>query len=801
MKKQLLTFLLMLLGLHVLPQLPISDNKPPSKADDLTEEQHIIPAIDANYEIERVYKQFFKMDVLLQPDKGILEVDSLFNIFSEKLNREATSFHSFNPNSLSRYFLESNYRLWGGFYLKLGLWQLDVNKRIKAVQVKIDELEHTINLWERSLGSKEYELIPNNLKIRIVELVDKANDYRSQFHQEKRNYILLEDGITDQIAFANQILVEIDALQQNRRDSLFIAKDPNMFQLRLSKADYLPVIPRFERAFNESFKTIENYFASQTLFWFVIVSLLFLAFFTAIRRRYLAMSTDPTEPGHKTILRIFQGHPTLTVITMMMVFFHLLYPFYPLILNHLLTLVLLINMFFILKRFIDAHTRKFIFRLVILLLINDLEIIMWYFGDVARYYILFETLLGIAFSINYIRPGLWKNFMSQTYINRARLLLASLIFIFYTAAFFANLIGFYDLSVLLLSAGIHVPEFTVLLYGLYLIVKAISHAFIRYLRSKQNVAMAQQYMKYERIADNTAKTLAFIYWFFSLTVSFQINRLIFSNFFDFLEVERNFGLVKITYASVLSFLLIIFITMVLTRIVKYLVERLLRNSGLPRGIPSAIAVTLSYLIVAAGFFLALSIAGIDLGKFGFIAGALGVGIGFGLQNIVNNFISGLILIYERPLQIGDTIEVENLLGKVNRIGVRSSNVRTFDGAEVVVPNGNLISNQVINWTLSDSIRRIELKVGAAYGSDPNQVIKLLATVAQSNPVVLQEPMPLALFDGFGDSSLNFRLLFWVAYDQSLVTKSEIAVGVYNIFKEHGIEIPFPQVDVNMKNKK
>ena len=218
-----------------------------------------------------------------------------------------------------------------------------------------------------------------------------------------------------------------------------------------------------------------------------------------------------------------------------------------------------------------------------------------------------------------------------------------------------------------------------------------------------------------------------------------------------------------------------------------------------KGIPFAISVTIRYFIVILGFVLALSVAGIDLSEFGLIAGALGIGIGFGLQNIVGNFISGLILIYERPVQSGDTIEVENLLGEVKRIGVRSSNVRTYDGAEVVVPNSNLVSNQLINWTLSDNRKRVEIKVGVAYGSDPNIVLELLREVARNHESVLSDPEPLALFNEFGDSSLNFRLLFWVPFQLGFTTRSDISIGIYNIFKENNITIPFPQVDLHVKD--
>jgi small-conductance mechanosensitive channel len=199
-----------------------------------------------------------------------------------------------------------------------------------------------------------------------------------------------------------------------------------------------------------------------------------------------------------------------------------------------------------------------------------------------------------------------------------------------------------------------------------------------------------------------------------------------------------------------------------------------------------------------GFFLAVAATGADLGKTTILAGAFGVGVGFGLQNIVNNFISGLILIVERPILAGDSVQVGTLYGEVKRIGLRSSTVRTWEGAEVIVPNGNLISSEVINWTLSDRQRRLDIDVGVEYGTDPEQVIELLNTTGAKYEGILQNPAPTTLFLGFGDSSLNFQLRVWTAETSFLKLKSNITVAVNNALKDAGITIPFPQRDLHVK---
>jgi small-conductance mechanosensitive channel len=193
-------------------------------------------------------------------------------------------------------------------------------------------------------------------------------------------------------------------------------------------------------------------------------------------------------------------------------------------------------------------------------------------------------------------------------------------------------------------------------------------------------------------------------------------------------------------------------------------------------------------------------AGIDLNSFALLAGALGVGIGFGLQDIVRNFISGLILIFERPIQIGDAVQVEELSGRVMHIGIRSSTVKTWEGAEVIVPNGNLISNKLINWTLSDQRRRIDIKVGVAYGTDVNLVMETLLDCAKRNEKILTDPAAYVLFNDFGESSLDFELRCWTAdFGAWVEIRSDIRVAIDKAFKENKIEIPFPQRDLHLKS--
>ena len=216
------------------------------------------------------------------------------------------------------------------------------------------------------------------------------------------------------------------------------------------------------------------------------------------------------------------------------------------------------------------------------------------------------------------------------------------------------------------------------------------------------------------------------------------------------------------------------------------------------GMSYAISRVTYYVLLVGIFFAALLDAGVELNKFTVITGAVGLGVGFGLQNIINNFASGLIILFERPFRIGDTVEVGGVVGTVKRIGSRSSTVLTVQYAEVIVPNSNLLSDQVTNWTLTSARRRVEVPVGVAYGTNPESALKLLIEVAESNPRILKEPRPEAFFLGFGESALNLELRFWAAESIWFELKSEVGLAVFHALREAGIEIPYPQRDLHVR---
>ncbi|MFW5663753.1 MAG: mechanosensitive ion channel family protein [bacterium] len=238
---------------------------------------------------------------------------------------------------------------------------------------------------------------------------------------------------------------------------------------------------------------------------------------------------------------------------------------------------------------------------------------------------------------------------------------------------------------------------------------------------------------------------------------------------------------------------------------KLLANKILARYNVEIGLRMAISTILRYVIVTIGMIVIIQSTGIDLSFLTVLAGALGVGIGFGLQNVTNNFVSGIVILLERPIKVGDRIELSNpagetINGDVVTISARSTTVITNDNIAMIVPNSNLITSTVINWSYNDRRVRFNFPVGVHYKEDPEVIRKLLNEVAMENEGVLKTPPPDVLFEEFADSSLNFILRVWTTrYTQKPgILKSQLYYAVHKKFKEHNIEIPFPQRDLHLK---
>jgi small-conductance mechanosensitive channel len=302
-----------------------------------------------------------------------------------------------------------------------------------------------------------------------------------------------------------------------------------------------------------------------------------------------------------------------------------------------------------------------------------------------------------------------------------------------------------------------------------------------------------------RLLSRVLRGLGVVAWAYVTLTAAGLWSPVWSMLGSLLSGSVGYGPVSVSLGGVLAFGLTLWLSWLLARFMSFALDQeVFARVRMPPGVPFALSTFTRYAILVVGFVIAMGTIGFSLDRVTLLLSAVGVGIGFGLQNVVNNFVSGAILLFERPIRVGDRVQIEDLFGIVTTIGLRASKVHTFDGSDVVVPNGDFISAKLINWTLSDRKRRVILPVGVAYGTRPRRVIELLTEVASAHAGVVADPAPVVLFRGFGDSSLNFEIRAFTEGDW-LEVMSDLAVATSEALEAAGITIPFPQRDLHLRN--
>lgn len=278
-----------------------------------------------------------------------------------------------------------------------------------------------------------------------------------------------------------------------------------------------------------------------------------------------------------------------------------------------------------------------------------------------------------------------------------------------------------------------------------------------------------------------------------------------NDFWEGIKDSLSFELLKIgdmslSLYSILYFSISLFLLYYLSgKLKRFLIDKVFPRYDMELGVRQALGTIIRYIILVLGLIIIVNSAGIDLSALTILAGALGVGIGFGLQNITNNFISGIIILFERPIKVGDRIAVGDINGDVVSISPRATTVVTNDNIAIIVPNSEFISGKVINWSYTDQAVRLNFPVGVAYKEDPATIKKLLMGVAAANPSVLKYPAPDVLFDEMADSALVFNLRVWTTEytNRPNVLKSQLYYAIFACFKENNISIPYPQRDLHL----
>lgn len=429
--------------------------------------------------------------------------------------------------------------------------------------------------------------------------------------------------------------------------------------------------------------------------------------------------------------------------------------------------------------------------LIFLVIIDDLILVQT----------LFETFAIIGIGIAATSFGVYRIYSKQKVFNTPTLWIILIMLVFEISGLFFMLYGNYNLSKILISVGV----ITILIGYLTIYSFQLTSDIINF--TNQIVETETKTQINNSIKENHKITKS-IYFLFFISWVFIINRnsYSFQNFIDpilqaFSE-EQKIGSFSYSYQSILVFFFVIIASVFISKIVSFLASenRTNRENEEKSSSLGSWILLIRIAIISIGISFAFAIAGIPTDKLTVIIGALGVGIGFGLQALVNNLISGLIIAFEKPVNLDDIIEIGGQTGTMKSIGIRSSVVTTWDGADIIIPNGDILSQHMTNWTMGSAKRRYEIKVGVAYGTDLKLAKSIIQEVLDHHSLILKNPEPMIWVTQFGNSSIDFVIKYWVPhFNYGNDVKSDLIMAIDEIFKINGIVIPFPQQDVYIKS--
>jgi len=759
-----------------------------------------IPAPEIVSRSEDLKAELKQVEARTAPDASEIEVETKLPDLASKLAERAARADELLSGAVSLEALADLTNEWRARSDRLTTWRQALTRRALAIEAEIDSLDVAEERWDRTRDSAATAGLPQATRDRVAETLQAVKNTQKKVKHRRTHILAVQNDVAREELVVSGVLDRVGGLRKELQSRFFARDEPPIWSpdAYTRAADAAPLAERMRASFAETLGELGEFVRldSSQLRVQVVVFLIVLITLLSARARVLKWAVG--DPTLAATARMFT-RPFSSAIVVSVLGTQFGATTAPAVVTDLEALILLVPVLRILPRELYGGLRRGVFGLAILFVLGSLRSLT---GDVPileRYRLLVEGLGGLSLFVWLLRAENAVHFAEVGRFGRAVRPVCRVALGLLAVAVFANVVGMLSVSRLLVRGALSSAYLAVAAYALARILGGSVTAILR--------SSALQHLRLVR--DHGAlvrqRIVTVLYWasaagwVVATLRFFRINDEVFAGLATVVGAKLELGTVSVSLGDLLAFVVTIWVAFTLSRFLRFVLdEDVLPHVSLPRGVPAAISTGVHYVILLIGFTLAIGAAGIDLSRFSLLAGAFGVGIGFGLQNVVNNFVSGLILLFERPVQTGDTIEVGGLTGDVKRIGIRSSTVRTLEGADVIVPNANLISENVVNWTFSDRQRRVDLNVGVSYGSDPEKVIALLAAAGRANPEVLAIPEPVGLFAGFGDSSLDFVLRIWTRFEISPRVKSEVGVAVNTALRNAGIEIPFPQRDINVK---
>lgn len=692
-------------------------------------------------------------------------------------------------------------------------------RSLNALQVILLEMEQTHNRWQQSLSSYSRAVTDMSGEINqilhdtVLERLPKDPSlqslYVNQLSQLNRKWLqadtanrnsllrlgLLQNRVAMNYIAITDMLDEVDFKLKTAQRNIWKREEKDLWNAR--PADYENSFPQVMEGSILATHRVFTFYLRYNWDVHLLNLALFLAYFGwLLASIYRIKKYHHDKKGIFGNTRFAARQPLLTSLIFILTLGPFLYTNPPIIFMVMLWTVLAIC--------------------VGLLQTRDMPVWMrWLWGTMLAVYVgyaLLNLLLQSSFTERWAQFGLqvamlfvcWRFLKRQeqeTAYNWPEYtrLVVYLAMAMMIAAMFANIFGRVMLAKFF---GISAVFGLIAAQALVVLVQLLFETFYLHLEASKSNSRFAAFLDFNRIRESLRSTLyllAAVAWFAILLRNLNIYGIIRDTVLAFLEADRKLGNTTFSFSSIFIFIAVIWVAFQISKVMMFIFGHQDGSGSVKKNRWNSAVLLIRLGVLGAGILLAFTASGIPMDKLTIIIGALSVGIGFGLQNIVNNLVSGVILAFEKPVEIGDVVDIGTQSGTVKEIGIRASKIATVEGSVVIVPNGDLLSQHITNWTLTTQLKRSELIVGVGYGSDLKQVQSLLEAAIKTQKDIQQLPAPLVVIHLLNDSSVDFRLLFWTDIAVGLTVKSELLREIYESMNSHGIEIPFPQQDVHIRS--
>jgi small-conductance mechanosensitive channel len=685
---------------------------------------------------------------------------------------------------------------WQSIQGQLAGWMQKLTAGAARADADLAQLPALRTEWNATLNLAHHSSAPPEINREIQGVLDQIGKTGDALRKSRQNILTLQSAVAEQKQRTDAALQTINSAQAAAVNTLWMQDSPPIWSRDLltgARADFLANGHASMGAQAAQLRTFIARDWTNLVYFALILCAVAYSFVRAlpkVRQRTEGwLDEDPSLDRAQQILQ----RPYITGCVLAFLGSPVLFPGAPRLFWAVLAVVALVPITILLRHLIDRHLYPFLNAVILFYLLNHARALTSGIPVLARALLLLQSAAGVLFALWFVRST--RSFDGNAPSARMARLAARLAIPLFAVVFITNCLGYVALASLLGTATVTAGYLAILFYAAANIVKSFLYFALQLwpLASLELVRRHRPLLR--RRIGQVISVAAAVLWALAAMEAFAIRKPVIAGAVAVLGAKRTIGSLELSLGGVLAFGITIWLSVMVSRFIRFVLqEDIYGRVGLARGSSYAVSTISHYVILLCGFLLALTTIGVDMTKLTILAGAFGVGVGFGLQNIFNNFFSGIILLLERPIHIGDLIDVSGGSGVVMEIGIRASRIRLADNSVLIVPNAQLISNNVTNHDAPSSQAQITLPVRVAYGSDAKRVIATLKQVAGAGPQIARTPEPQVLVADFSADALLFNLICSTDdpghADQ---IKSELAIAALEALAAAGVQFPAPRL--------